>query len=157
MTLTAIRDEALSLDEVVDHVRHETAGAIASFLGTVRNHADGRDVQMLEYHVYRPMAEKELAEIARQIEAEHEGVRVACTHRFGELKIGDAAIACAVSSAHRAEALDACRALVDRVKGRVPIWKREHGPDGPYWVGWEDARCGPEAHAHAHDETDDTA
>ena len=63
-------------------------------------------------------------------------------HRVGELSVGDAAVACAASAPHREEAFRACRLLIDRIKSRVPIWKREHGPDGPYWVGWEDARCG---------------
>lgn len=67
-------------------------------------------------------------------------------HRTGALAVGDIAVVCAASAPHRAEAFLACRALIDRVKERAPIWKREHGPDGAYWVGWQDARC-------AHDET----
>jgi molybdopterin synthase catalytic subunit len=70
-------------------------------------------------------------------------------HRIGLLEVGDAAVVCAASAPHRAEAFRACRELIDRIKSRVPIWKREIGPDGSAWVGWEDARCGPE-HAHAH-------
>jgi molybdopterin synthase catalytic subunit len=140
MSLTAIREAELSLDELVKAVSHETAGGIATFIGAVRNHADGREVSLLEYHCYQTMAESELSAIAREIEAEIEGVRVACTHRVGKLHIGDAAVICAASAAHRSEAFRACRELIDRVKARVPIWKREHGPDGPYWVGWRDAR-----------------
>jgi molybdopterin synthase catalytic subunit len=75
-------------------------------------------------------------------------------HRTGTLSVGDVAVVCAASAPHRGEAYRACRALIDRVKARVPIWKREHGPDGAYWVGWQDARCGGDSddeagHGHA--------
>ena len=144
--LTAIRDVPLSLDELIQHVSDARAGAIATFLGVVRNHNEGLAVELLEYHCYRAMAEKELAAIADEIEREMEGVRVACTHRVGELQIGDAAVACAASAAHRAGAFAACRAVIDRVKARVPIWKREHCPNGPQWIGWQDARTGAGDH-----------
>ncbi len=150
MSLTAIRDQAIGLDELVQAVAHAGAGGIATFLGVVRDHNDGRAVTLLEYHAYRSMAEKELAAIAAEIEREIDGVRVACSHRVGELRIGDVAVACAASAPHRGEAFRACRELIDRVKARLPIWKREHGPDGPYWVGWHDARCTPGEHGHHH-------
>jgi molybdopterin synthase catalytic subunit len=76
-------------------------------------------------------------------------VRLAALHRIGSLAVGDLAVICAAGAPHRGEAFKACRALIDRIKQRVPIWKREHGPDGPYWVGWEDARCG-DGHDHSH-------
>jgi molybdopterin synthase catalytic subunit len=150
MTLTAIRDERLSLDELTAHVAHPGAGAIATFVGVVRDHNDGRRVTLLEYHAYRTMAETELAAIAAEIERELPGVRVACTHRVGELQVGDAAVVCAASAPHRGEAFRACRLLIDRVKERLPVWKREHGPDGPYWVGWQDARCSGDHGDHKH-------
>lgn len=140
MSLTAVREASLSLDELVQAVSHDAAGAVATFIGVVRDHADGQQVSLLEYHCYQTMAESELAAIASEIEAEIEGVRLACTHRVGKLRIGDAAVICAASAPHRGEAFRACRELIDRVKARVPIWKREHGPEGPYWVGWQDAR-----------------
>jgi len=140
VSLTAIRHEAIHLDELVAAVTDEGAGAIATFIGVVRNHSAGLDVRLLEYHAYESMAEKELAAIASELEQDNDGVRVACVHRIGELQVGDVAVACAVSSAHRAEAFATCRALIDSVKARLPIWKREHGPSGPYWVGWRDAR-----------------
>lgn len=140
MSITAIRETPLSVDEAVDAVRHEATGAVATFVGVVRNHAGGLAVEKLEYHAYLSMAESELAAVANEIEAEIEGVRLCCIHRIGELQVGDAAVVCAASSPHRTEAFNACRELIDRVKARVPIWKREHGPDGPYWVGWKDAR-----------------
>jgi molybdopterin synthase catalytic subunit len=145
-----IRAEALSLDEIAGAVRHPGAGAIATFEGTVRDVNEGRAVTLLEYEAYGPMAETELAKILDEIHAEIPGVRVAAVHRVGALAVGDAAVLCAASAAHRGEAFRACRLAIDRIKARLPIWKREHGPDGPYWVGWEDARCSPDDHDHAH-------
>jgi len=135
-----MRERALSLDEVVGAVSHEAAGAVVTFVGAVRNHSAGLSVSKLEYHAYPSMAESELAAIADELEAEFPGARVACFHRTGELAVGEAAVVCAVSAAHRGDAFEACRELIDRVKARVPIWKREHGTEGPHWVGWEDAR-----------------
>jgi molybdopterin synthase catalytic subunit len=74
------------------------------------------------------------------------GVRLAIVHRSGVLEVGEIAVACAVSAAHRDEAYRACRALIDQTKARVPIWKREFGPDGAHWVGWRDARCPEDNH-----------
>jgi molybdopterin synthase catalytic subunit len=143
-----IRTEPLALDEVVAAVAHAGAGGIATFLGVVRDVNDGRSVTLLEYEAYGTMAEAELAGILSEIAAETAGVRVAATHRVGALRVGDVAVACAASAPHRGEAFRACRELIDRIKARLPIWKREHGPGGPYWVGWEDARCGREGHHH---------
>ncbi len=122
-------------------VSHPEAGAVCLFHGTVRNHSDGRPVALLEYHAYERMVRDEMFRIARQIAVEIDGVRLAATHRIGALKVGEDAIVCAASAPHRGEAFEAARMLIDRIKESVPIWKREHGPDGPYWVGWEDARC----------------
>lgn len=145
-----IRAAALSLDEVTREVRHPGAGAIATFEGTVRDVNEGRAVTLLEYEAYGPMAEAEIAKILDEILAEIPGVRVAAVHRIGALSVGDAAVLCAASAPHRGEAFRACRLAIDRIKARLPIWKREHGPDGPYWVGWEDARCSPDDHEHGH-------
>lgn len=143
MTRTGLRTAPLDLAEVVNLVQADDAGAVATFLGVVRNHSAGRPVTRLEYHVYDTMAETELAHIVDELEREFAGTRAACHHRVGSLEVGDAAVACAVSAPHREVAFVACRELIDRVKARVPIWKREHGPDGVAWVGWEDARVGP--------------
>lgn len=142
-----VRDVALSLDEALDHVRRPGAGGLAVFVGVVRDENDGRAVTRLEYSAYVSMAKREMESIAGEIEREMEGTRVCAIHRIGSLSVGEAAIVCAASAAHRAEAFAACRALIDRIKSRVPIWKREIGPDGSSWVGWEDARCG---HDHDH-------
>ncbi|MBW2454332.1 MAG: molybdenum cofactor biosynthesis protein MoaE [Deltaproteobacteria bacterium] len=137
MSLTGIRDQPLDPGESVAAVSDDAAGAVVTFLGAVRNHHAGQVVTRLDYKAYERMAESELAAIATEIEAELPGVRVACLHRVGTLAVGDLAVVCAASAAHRAEAFTACREIIERVKTRVPIWKREHGPDGPYWVGWQ--------------------
>lgn len=151
MSLFEIRETPISCDECIAAVSDPEAGGIATFLGVVRNHNEGRAVTRLEYQAYASMAEKEMRRIANEIAKEIPGVKLAALHRVGDLGVGDAAVACAASAAHRGEAFRACRELIDRIKARVPIWKREHGEDGPYWVGWEDARCVAHDHAHGHD------
>jgi len=145
----ALLTEELSLDRVVRAVQHAGAGAVVTFVGTVRNVNDGHAVTLLEYEAYASMACAEMARIVGELERELPGVRVAVHHRIGALHVGDAAVVCAASAPHRAEAFRACRGVIDQVKARVPIWKREHGPNGPYWVGWEDARC--DGHEHEHE------
>lgn len=136
----------LSLDAVVSSVSHAGAGAIVTFAGTVRNTNDGRPVTKLEYEAYVSMARAEIERIADEIERDVPGARIAVHHRVGELVVGDVAVVCAASAPHRGEAFRACRLVIDRVKERVPIWKREHGPNGPYWIGWQDARCSDHEH-----------
>ncbi|HEY1536849.1 MAG TPA: molybdenum cofactor biosynthesis protein MoaE [Polyangiaceae bacterium] len=151
-----IRETELSVAEVVAAVTRPEAGGISVFVGTVRSENAGHAVTLLEYQAYASMAAKEMARIADEIRAEMGDVRLAVLHRVGSLAVGDTAVICAASSAHRGEAFQACRLLIDRIKARVPIWKREHGPSGPYWVGWEDARCEPghdhSGHGHGHDQ-----
>ena len=151
MRLCAVRETPLSVDEAIAAVKHPSAGAVAVFLGLVRDHNDGRAVTLLEYEAYASMAEKQMSKIMDGIEQDVGGVRLAAVHRVGRLEVGDAAIVCAASSAHRGEAFRAGQLLIDRIKADVPVWKREHGPDGPYWVGWEDARCDRHEHGHEHD------
>jgi molybdopterin synthase catalytic subunit len=148
--LVALRAEPLSVDEVTAHVRHAGAGAVCVFLGTVRDRNEGRPVVKLEYEAYASMAVAEMRRIADEVARELPGVCLAVVHRTGALSVGDIAVVCAASAPHRGEAYAACRALIDRVKARVPIWKREHGPEGAYWVGWQDARCDEAAHDHRH-------
>lgn len=151
MSLFRVLDTPLSVAEATAAVAAPDVGGIDLFLGAVRDHNAGRRVARLEYHAYVSMAEKEMRRIAEEIEGELPGVRLAALHRIGSLAVGDLAVICAAGAVHRGEAFQACRALIDRIKHRVPIWKREHGPDGPYWVGWEDARCG-DGHEHAHEQ-----
>jgi molybdopterin synthase catalytic subunit len=150
MTLVALRSEALSVDEAIGHVQHAGAGAVCVFLGMVRDNSEGRPVVKLEYEAYATMAAAEMQRIAAEIAAELPEVRLAVLHRTGALAVGEVAVVCAASAPHRGEAYRACRALIDRVKARVPIWKREHGPEGAYWVGWQDARCDEAGHDHEH-------
>lgn len=149
MSLFAIREASIDVAEAVAAVSRPEAGGIDVFIGTVRSDNLGHAVTRLEYQAYAAMAEKEMARIAAEICTEIPGVQLAVLHRVGSLTVGEIAVVCAASAPHRGEAFSACRALIDRIKARVPIWKREHGPNGPYWVGWEDARCEPgEEHAH---------
>ena len=156
MSLFEIRETEINVAEVVAAVTRPEAGGIAVFVGTVRSENAGHAVTLLEYQAYASMAGKEMARIAAEIQTEIGDVRLAVLHRVGSLKVGDTAVVCAASTPHRAEAFSACRLLIDRIKARVPIWKREHGPSGPYWVGWEDARCEPGGehggHGHGHDQ-----
>ena len=145
-----LRETALSLDEAIAHVSRPGAGGIVTFLGVVRDESDGRAVTRLDYSAYTAMAKREMQKIADEIEREIDGVRLSAIHRIGSLVVGDAAIVCAASAPHRGEAFRACRELIDRIKSRVPIWKREYGADGAAWVGWVDARCSPDGHEHAH-------
>ena len=140
--LFELRAAPLSLDECFAAVLRPETGGVALFVGTVRNHNQGQDVTLLEYQAYAAMAEKELAALASEIESERPGTTLACLHRTGRLAVGDIAVICAASAPHRGEAFDACRDLIDRLKARVPIWKREHGEQGPYWIGWQDVRGG---------------
>lgn len=148
-SLVALRDSPVSIDEAVSHVRHDAAGAVCVFLGTVRDHNEGTRVTKLEYEAYATMAVSEMQRIVDELVSEIPGVRLAIIHRCGTLSVGEIAVVCAASSVHRDEAHRACRMLIDRTKARVPIWKREHGPDGPRWVGWRDARCHDDEHDHS--------
>jgi molybdopterin synthase catalytic subunit len=132
-----LRDAPLSVDEALEQVKHPGAGALCVFLGTVRDHNDGRAVVRLEYEAYASMAIAEMKRIADELAEEIPGVQLAVVHRTGALAVGDVAVVCAASSPHRDDAYRACRALIDRVKARVPIWKREYGPEGACWVGWQ--------------------
>jgi molybdopterin synthase catalytic subunit len=146
-TRVEVRAEPLSVDAAIARVAHPGAGAISVFLGTVRDVNEGRAVTQLEYEAYASMACAEMDRIRIELETEIPGVRLAAIHRTGPLAIGEISVICAASAPHRGEAFRACRLMIDRLKERAPIWKREHGPDGPYWVGWQDARCTPD-HEH---------
>ena len=115
-------------------VADPAAGAVVSFAGVVRDHDHGRDVTLLEYEAH-PSAEAVLKEVAAEIAADPEVRAVAVSHRIGVLQIGDVALAAAVATAHRAEAFAICARLVDEVKARLPVWKRQVFADGTEeWV-----------------------
>jgi molybdopterin synthase catalytic subunit len=113
-------------------------GAVLSFSGVVRNHSLGKPVSYLEYDAYVPLAQSELLRIAKEAE-QRWNVTAVILHRFGRLEIGDVSVIVSVGSAHRAEAFEACRWCIDTLKQDVPIWKRETGPDGSFWIEGPDA------------------
>lgn len=145
-----VTPEPLDPLAVVRAVSDPRYGGIDVFLGAVRNDSQGRPVTLLEYEAYASMAARQMERIAAKIQDELGDVRLAAAHRIGRLGVGELAVVCAAGAPHRDEAFRACRLLIDRIKLEVPIWKREYGPDGPYWVGWEDARCSPHEHGHEH-------
>ncbi|MBJ7907474.1 molybdenum cofactor biosynthesis protein MoaE [Streptomyces sp. DSM 110735] len=133
--LLAVRDTALSLDEVYAAVGDDAAGGTALFVGTVRDHDGGKSVTSLEYSAH-PSAEAELRRVAEKVAADFPVLSLAAVHRTGPLSIGDVAVITAVSCPHRAEAFAACRLLTDTLKHEVPIWKRQLFVDGTEeWVG----------------------
>jgi molybdopterin synthase catalytic subunit len=126
--------EPIELAPLIAAVQAPERGGVASFLGLVRNHHGGREVLRLEYSAYAPMAEAECARIVAEAEGRWQ-VAVALRHRVGSLAVGDGAVAAAAASAHREEAFAACRYVIEEVKRRVPIWKRESYADGTeVWV-----------------------
>ncbi|KOG57600.1 molybdopterin biosynthesis protein MoeE [Streptomyces griseoflavus] len=133
--LLAVRDTPLSLDEVFAAVGDPAAGGTALFVGTVRNHDSGADVDTLGYSAH-PSAEAELRRVAEKVAADFPVRAMAAVHRVGDLTVGDLAVVVAVSCPHRAEAFAACRRLIDDLKHEVPIWKHQRFSDGTEeWVG----------------------
>ncbi len=133
--LIGLREAALSVDEVQAAVTAAGAGGIALFAGAVRDHDHGRAVTGLTYTAH-PSAEAELRRVAEAIAEKYPVRGIAAVHRVGDLKIGDLAVVVAASCPHRAEAFDACRALIDELKATVPIWKHQRFDDGgSEWVG----------------------
>jgi molybdopterin synthase catalytic subunit len=133
--LADIRETPLSVDEVIEAVRHPRAGGIATFVGVVRDLDHGHSVESLDYSSH-PSARQVLREIAERLAAGSDVIRVAAVHRVGHLEIGDLAVVVAVSAAHRGTAFDVCRELVDTLKASVPIWKHQVFDDGSdEWVG----------------------
>lgn len=135
VVLSGVIDETLSLTEHLAAVDDAAAGATVSFSGVVRDHDGGRGVSALEYHGH-PTAASVVARVADEIAARPGVIAVAVSHRIGLLKVGDVALAAAVSAAHRREAFAACSDLVDEVKRQLPVWKRQVFDDGSdEWVG----------------------
>jgi molybdopterin synthase catalytic subunit/molybdopterin converting factor small subunit len=125
----------VNLTAVVVEVVDKQAGAIATFQGTVRAHSRGREVIALEYEAYEDMAEEAMAEIAEEVKGRYELCRVAITHRTGRVEVGETSVAIAVSAPHRQDALAACAEVIDSLKERVPLWKKELYEGGEEWVG----------------------
>ena len=135
VALVALRDEPLSVDEVLDTVRHPTCGGIALFVGVVRDHDHGESVTALDYEAH-PSAVETMRRTCDDVLARSQAVRVAAVHRTGALRVGDLAVVVAAAAPHRGQAFDACRDLIDTLKADTPIWKHQNLGDGSTeWVG----------------------
>ena len=131
----AVVTEPIDVPAILRAVQHDGAGATSLFLGTVREVNDGRPVTGMEYEAYHEMAVLELRRIAEEACAQQERLAVALEHRVGALAIGEVSVAIACSHPHRAPAMDAARDIIEALKRRVPIWKREHYADGErVWI-----------------------
>jgi MoaE-MoaD fusion protein len=128
-------DGPLDLGTVIAEVEDERAGAVATFQGTVRRQSRGREVIALEYEAYGGMAEKVMAEIADGVKERYDLCEVAIAHRTGRCEVGEVSVAIAVSAPHRQDALSACRDVIDELKERVPLWKKELYQGGEEWIG----------------------
>lgn len=134
MNFTIVKN-AINIQEVIDKVVVREAGAITTFIGTVRELTQGKRTLYLIYEAYESMAVKKLQQIGLEIQERWPGANVAITHRIGKLEITDVAVVIAVSTPHRADAYDANRYAIERIKEIVPIWKKEHWEDGVEWIG----------------------
>src|SRR5258708_1153447 len=132
-----LTDEPIDTKALIARVLRPSDGAYVLFEGVVRDHHEGKVVESIVYEAYRPMAEKEIDRIVREVESEQASVAIAVLHRLGLLQVGDASIAIVGAWADGAEAFRACRLMIDRIKESVPIWKKERGPGGEEWVGWQ--------------------
>lgn len=131
----AIVDDPIDVGKLITLAQSPAIGALSVFLGTVRDVNDGRDVTGIDYEAYRPMAERELAAVAREVCDATPMLRVSIEHRVGTLHVGDVSVAIVAAHPRRAAACDAARQIIEALKVRVPIWKREHYVDGDRaWV-----------------------
>ena len=131
----SIGDTPISVDRLLEQVRDPAVGGIGLFLGVVRDHDEGQDVRSLDYTAH-PSATAALTACAERVAAAHDVLTVAVQHRIGHLEVGDLAVVVAVGAVHRAEALEACRQLIDDLKAEVPIWKEQAFATGSVeWVG----------------------
>lgn len=142
---TAVTPDPLTVEAVLRVVEGPGAGAVTTFVGLVRDHNQGRKVLFLDYEAYAPLAEKALAIIVAEAEAQWTGARMAIHHRTGKLAIGEASVVIAVATPHRADAFAACRYAIERIKQIVPIWKHEHFEGGEVWIEGATADANDEA------------
>ncbi|MCI0706989.1 MAG: molybdenum cofactor biosynthesis protein MoaE [Ignavibacteriae bacterium] len=127
--MVKITKSKIDIQQVIESVAGLQSGGIDVFIGTTRNHSQGKKVRGLEYEAYEPMAVNIMERLVRQVN-ETWGVRASIVHRVGSVPIGESSVVIAAASAHRDEAFKACRFLIDELKRVVPIWKREHFEDG---------------------------
>lgn len=130
-----ITDKPIQINDCIDKVVRAEAGAVNTFIGTVREFTKGKRTLYLEYQAYQAMAEKKLAQIGEEINDKWNDAETAIVHRIGHLDISDIAVVIAVSTPHRNDSFEASRYAIERIKEIVPIWKKEHWEDGTKWVG----------------------
>ncbi|HYQ87143.1 MAG TPA: molybdenum cofactor biosynthesis protein MoaE [Bacteroidota bacterium] len=135
-----LTDKKIDVDRVIRSVEEPSAGGTSVFIGTTRNHSDGKEVLEMEYQAYNPMALKKMNELAENARSKWKLTKVSIVHRVGRLQIGEASVVIAVSAPHRKEAFEACRFTIDTLKESIPIWKKEFFRDGEAWVGTEERR-----------------
>ncbi|MGI5838029.1 MAG: molybdopterin converting factor subunit 1 [Chloroflexota bacterium] len=133
--LFEITGDKIDVNRVVEAVRRDEDGAVATFVGVVRNNNRGKQVLYLEYEAYPEMALGKMREISQEISSRWELDHVAIVHRVGRIEVGETSVVIAVSAPHRAEAFEACRFAIDRLKETVPVWKKEVYADGEEWLG----------------------
>lgn len=132
--LVQITEDPIDEAAAQAYVASPKCGAVLVFRGVVRDHHEGKSVSKIDYHCYREMAERELADVARIAAAGHGLERLAVVHRIGEVLVGETSLLVVAAAPHRRPAFEGILALVDDLKRRVPIWKKEYGPDGSHWV-----------------------
>jgi len=130
-----LTDERLAVDRVIAEVATDESGAIATFSGTARRHSRGRLVRYLDYEAYEGMAEEMMAKLADDLKQRYDLHGVAIHHRVGRVELGETSVVIAVSAAHRADALAACKDAIDALKDDVPLWKKEVYEGGEEWIG----------------------
>ena len=140
--LCKITQDSIDLQELIDFVADPSAGAMTTFVGTTRNTNDGRRVIRLEYECYPGMAEKEMSKIGSEALARWPIKKIAMSHRLGQVDIGEASVAIAVSSSHRHAAFEACHYAINQLKETVPIWKKELYEGGELWIGAQTGTTG---------------
>jgi molybdopterin synthase catalytic subunit len=132
-----ITETDFSVDEVVNRIQTDEMGCIVTFIGIVRNNSNGKPVERIEIQIYEEMAVKQLDAIREEAISRFAIDDVSIVHRHGILKVSEKIMMIAVGAGHRVEAFDACRYVIDSIKEKVPIWKKEYTPDGEFWVEGE--------------------
>ena len=142
-----ISDKILNVSSLTEQVKDGSAGGFVSFEGWVRDHNEGKLVKQLEYEIYHNLAIKEGSTIIEEARSQFDIVKAACVHREGLLELSDLAVWVGVSAVHRADAFSACQYIINEIKVRLPIWKKEYYVDGDSgWVNCE--HCASHAHTH---------
>jgi molybdopterin synthase catalytic subunit len=133
-----VTKEDFSVDEVLERLRSGRMGALVTFIGVVRERSKGKDVDRIEIQVYEEMARRQLEEIREEALTKFGVEEIAIIHRYGSLKVSDNIMMIAVGGGHRPEAFTACRWVLETIKEKVPIWKKEITPEGDFWVEGEE-------------------